>query len=122
RADRLTRVRSPLVAVIAVYIGVSLVLATASHPLRLAATGLEHNVEGPVILLTVLLLRPSRATMRACFVAMLAAVGLIAIGAILEQAFGPAFQQFIGGPASAVKEHYSFAFGRYRSASVLVDP
>ena len=102
---------------------VSLLVAALSPEPTAAGIGLVHSVEGPVVLLAILALRPPRRTLVAGAVALLAGACVMGIAALVEQAVGPAFVTALGGSIETGASRFYGAGGAgYRSSAFLVTP
>jgi len=99
-------------------------LATVSPDLTTAGYALATVVEGPMLFLAIMLLRPGRRALRAALWSMLAAAGIMAVVALIEQA-GPkaAFDPWFGGLAPLPNSSFFLNGGSiYRSGAFFASP
>jgi len=101
------------------YVLIFVVLAIASPPRTTLVSALSIHVEGPLLLLSIVWLRPSRKELQAAAIAIVAAASVMGAAAIIEH-FGPkdSFQTWYGAPRGHL---YIGATNTYRSASFLND-
>lgn len=97
------------------------VLAAASPDPTVAGYALALDVEGPLLLVAIVLLRPERRLVVASLAAIVATATILAALAIAEQSMKDALPHFFGvDPASNVDFHTQG--GGYRSGSLMGDP
>lgn len=115
--------RGPLPRYLIAYVLFYCVLAAASPHLTPAVTALSRDIEGPLLFLALLCLRPSRPVLRACLLALVAGAVLVALAAVYEH-FGPkdGLITWYGAPKPAPGSSFYGASGHYRSGSFLDSP
>jgi hypothetical protein len=123
REHGLTMPRGPLPRYLIAYILIYCILAVGSPRLTPAITGLSRDIEGPLLFLAILCLRPSRRVLRACLLATMAAAVVIALAAVYEH-FGPreGFITWYGAPHPRPGSSFYGASGQYRAGSLLDSP
>jgi hypothetical protein len=106
------------------YVLASCVLASISPNAVPAAYGLARLVEGPLLFLAIVALRPSRQTIMACLYAMVAAATILSIAALIERGPHENFITWYGAPRPTFdSSFYTGANGTgYRSGSFLYSP
>jgi hypothetical protein len=123
REGSLTMPRGPLPRYLIAYILIYCALALASPHYTPALTALSRDIEGPLLFLALLCLRPPLPVLRACLIAMLAAAVVLALAAVYEH-FGPkdGFITWYGAPKPSPLSSFYGAHGHYRSGSFLDSP
>jgi hypothetical protein len=98
-------------------------IASVSPSFNSAGYALEIVGEGPLLFLTIVLLRPSRRALRAILWAFLASAGVTGITAVIEQA-GPkaSFDPWFGGAAPQALSSFFLGDGSYRSGAFFTSP
>lgn len=87
-----------------------------------ASRALIINVEGPLIILMLLVLRPPRRVLLTCVAAIFVVVAVFSVGAIVEQFLKEGFQRWYGfNPGSEVFYSNILARSGYRSGSFFGD-
>jgi O-antigen ligase/polysaccharide polymerase Wzy-like membrane protein len=110
--------------VMLIYVAAFIGIAIASPSRTTVAPALSRYVEGPLLFLTILFLRPTRRELWRCAGAMLAAATVIGVAAVIER-FGPQidFQNWYGATVSKQGSGlFQSASGGYRSGSFLNSP
>jgi O-antigen ligase/polysaccharide polymerase Wzy-like membrane protein len=115
----LSRERDGGDAFLLLYVALYLMLAVTSPPRSTVTPALLAYIEGPLLLIAIVQLRPTRRQLEWCIGAILAAAGIMGAAAIYEH-FGPQleFQKWWGAPG---REFFVGDTGTYRSASFLND-
>jgi hypothetical protein len=100
----------------------ALLAATTTHT-KPAVYALGRDVEGPLLFLAILWLRPTHRQLQACLVALLAAASIMGLAAIYEHV-GPRadFVTWYGAPRPAPGSSFFASAGSYRSGSFLDSP
>lgn len=100
-----------------------LLIAVASPPRSSVYPALGRYVEGPMLLLAIKFLRPSRRQLWQLAAAMIAAASVIGAAAVIEW-FGPRleFHAWYGAPPPATGEPFVLGTSLYRSGSFIFDP
>ena len=124
RTKRLRIPRSGVERLIIAYVLYYVLLAVASPNVRVGAYGSARVVEGPLLMLALIYLRPSRRTLMACGAAIVVAASVIAIGALVEHfVMQDGFQTWFGAPKPALNSSFYSSQGKdYRSGSFLASP
>jgi hypothetical protein len=116
---------SPVIVATTCYVFVLGLLALASPNLTLAGYGLTHIAEGPLVLLAIAALAPSRRWALAALGAILLAAAINAFAALIEQRFQLDFITWYGGvpPVKGTNTaFYTSADGSYRSGGFMHSP
>jgi hypothetical protein len=123
REHALTVPHGPFPRYLVAYVLFYCVLALASPALTPAATALSRDVEGPLLFLALICLRPSQRVLRACLFALLAGAAVMALAAVYEK-LGPhdGFITWYGAPKPPRLSSFYGASGHYRAGSFLDSP
>jgi hypothetical protein len=110
-------------SVLIVYVLVWVLIAVLSPPRAGVGSDLARYVEGPLILLTITFLRPTRKQVWLLATALIAAAAIIGGAAVIEW-LGPRanFQSWYGPAPPASGEPFKLAGGGYRAGSFIYDP
>lgn len=99
-------------------------LTAASPAIRPAVYALGRDVEGPMLMLAILYLRPSRRTLLVCAAALVGAAAIIGTAGLIER-LGPQahFQTWYGAPRPPLNSSFYGTQGKgYRAGSFLQSP
>jgi hypothetical protein len=120
-SDRRFLVREPGDIFLVFYVLAYIALGVASPPRSTVAPAMARYIEGPLLLLSIRFLRPSRKQLWLCAGALLAAAAVIGAAAIYEQ-LGPheSFLRWYG--VSREQTKFNSGSSGYRAGSLLVDP
>jgi hypothetical protein len=99
------------------------VLTFASPHLEPAVYAVSRDIEGPLLFLAIVWLRPSRTVLKACLFATVVAAAVMAGAAVYEH-FGPkgGFQTWYGAPAPQPGSSFFGASGQYRAGAFFDSP
>jgi hypothetical protein len=115
---------SNTIRLLIVYVLVLCLFAVASDQLLPAGYGLARDVEGPLLLLAIVALRPPRRVLLACLVAILAAALLMSVTAVIERVPRESLLTWYGAPTPDVNSSFYAGANRsgYRSSSFFDSP
>jgi hypothetical protein len=124
KTRRLRIPRSGADRLVIAYVLYYVLLAVASPNIRVAGYGAARVVEGPLLMLAVIYLRPTRRALLACAVAIVVAAAAIGGAALIEHfVMQDGFQTWYGAPKPALNSSFYGSQGKdYRSGSFLASP